>query len=190
MCSDKCQNLIDEVLSELVDGNESFTAYDVSKKVQGLLDQQGLPFERHIHMRAFIHNLMDNCVFSGEYEKELRNVSGAAQKAWVYFPTKLSNTPLTLPAKTLKAITKPCTYTVQAKPPKQGRKVDARGTLCVPANLVRKAGFDNFVFATSYKNCQLVLQVNYDKAPRNSFWPKASICLGGGVIETIADNLI
>lgn len=131
-------NLIHEVIDQKVENNEMFTAFDISKQVQTLQKERNLPFERHSLMKDDIHQVMKHWL-SEHYEKTTIDV-GEHIRPILYYPQNAD----------------PTTYVnqnhidvVQVNVPVQQPQLavtnyhpDARGTLCVPAELVRGVLFN------------------------------------------------
>lgn len=141
---------IREVVQEFTDQNKMFTAYDVSVATRVRATAKGLPFVRHNDMKEEIHKAMDQFLMCDAYDKSLQDV-GAPTKAFVYFPkdgtdpanyvpqlrsgpTPTSAAPVVTPAAATPAA-------ANDSDDGDGRKPDARGTVCIPNYLLRTAGF-------------------------------------------------
>jgi hypothetical protein len=86
MCNPTSADLIYQIVQQRVQGDEMFTAFEISLAVQESAREQHQPVERHREMRGTIHQTLQTFVDSGVYQKELRDV-GARDRAYVYFPT-------------------------------------------------------------------------------------------------------
>jgi len=155
MCSPKCEVIINEVIQELVDNDCLFTAFDVSKTVQARLQKEGLPFERHRHLKSIIHQHVDVFVTSGEYVRQLNDV-GAPTQAFLYFPPQADPStyvPQDRHDTTVKQVNIQNSDLDENENKDEdedegdevdtGRKPDARGTICVPNHILRAAGFSH-----------------------------------------------
>lgn len=153
MCSPQAENFINDVVSEKTAAGELFTAYDVSKVVQSRLSNAGLSFERHNDLKSTIHNAV--AAYPG-YEKRLQNV-GAATDAFVYFP--FGSDPSGYVPQQRSVANKVGSNVGNSTPNHAssvavadtddgdgldtGRSTDARGSLTVPAYLLKAAGFNS-----------------------------------------------
>ena len=86
MCEPATQNLIEEVVTEKVDADELFTAFDISLAVQDRAKATGVPTERHRHMKNSIHTELQQYLDTQVYSRSLQDV-GAPTQAFVYYPT-------------------------------------------------------------------------------------------------------
>jgi len=161
MCDSTTISLIDEVVSQKVSDGEMFTAYDVTLAVQELLKKSGLfdhTQHRHKYIKNDVHRSAETAVLSGQYSRNLQNV-GAPTPANVYFPigkdpsnyVPLTRTDAPQSQKQDSSVAGPHTITIPALMAPEvdddgdgsfvDRKPDARGTICVPAFLLRAVGF-------------------------------------------------
>jgi hypothetical protein len=85
MCNPESRELIHEVVTQRVQGDEMFTAFEISLAVQESARERGLPVERHRDMRGTIHEEMTTLLSGGLYQRSLQNV-GAPEPAYVYYP--------------------------------------------------------------------------------------------------------
>ncbi len=143
-----------EVVQDFTDQGKTFTAFDVSVNTRVRATAKGLPFVRHNDMKEEIHNAMDQFLLCGAYEKSLQDV-GAPTKAFVYCPkgsdpsayvpqARNGGTPNHAPAPVAPAAP-PVSNAAPANGSTDGddgdgRKPDARGTVCIPNYLLRTAG--------------------------------------------------
>lgn len=162
MCSPSTRSVIDSIISSKVNSNELFTAFDISIQVQNYLKNQG-SFDgsehRHQFLRNDVHQEISKHLASGAYDRQLRDV-GAPTNAFVYFPVGadpstyvplkrkdapvVSANPFVIDT-SAKVSTPVANLTVTPAPDVDdgdGRKPDARGTVCVPNHLLRSAGFN------------------------------------------------
>lgn len=82
------KSMICEALYARMSNNVMFTAFDVTLSIQHRLKQLFLfdaTKHKHKHLRAVIHECMNDPVGTGKYGKGLKDV-GAPKKAWVYHP--------------------------------------------------------------------------------------------------------
>jgi hypothetical protein len=192
MCNAATATVIAEVIDEKVDNDEMFTAFDVSLEVKKRAADQGLQVERHRHMRREIHNCMSRHVSGGTYESTTWNV-GAPSPAILYFPTGGDPNEYEPQKRDDKKSKSNGQATSQAYGPgvqqdglfdaddddddddgtdtgtstAKGRKPDARGTLAIPNNFIRDAGYhhgDRVYVASDNENGEQVLVVSNDKA--------------------------
>ena len=147
MCSAETEQLIMEVVTAKVDGDEKFTAFDVSREVQARQEEDGVPMDRHRNIKNDIHQEMSQYVDSGIYEKTIHDV-GAPGPAFLYHPA--GTDPSDYVPQHRAAPAQPHQPAVQGPQPAQqgapmggqnGHRGDARGTLAVPCDTVREAGF-------------------------------------------------
>jgi hypothetical protein len=158
MCTSQTADLISEVVTEKVEKDEMFTAFDVSLDVKERARKEGVPEERHRHMKRVIHQEVEAYVSNGLYEKTLVDV-GAGSPAFLYHPDGTDPnqyTPRT--RKDAKPATTPTSGNVisdtavddddeddddddNSNGKSKARKGDKRGTLGVPNAFVRDAGF-------------------------------------------------
>ena len=135
MCMQSSIDLIEEIVDYKTDADESFTAFDVSLEVKKLAKSRNLPEERHRDIKGAIHQAMDKYVSGGLYEQTLHDV-GAPTKAFLYHPPNFDPNNYT-----------PCTRSNPSNDNKindnkiLGKKPDLRKRVCVPATILRKAGF-------------------------------------------------
>ena len=167
MCDMLTRSTIQEVVNMKSQANEMFTAFDVSLKVQEVLkNRKAFDHSQHRHrdLKNDVHDICQNSMVVTNYNRVLRDV-GAPTPAWVYYPNgsdpanyvpRVRNdapsaavVALT-PVGTFSSIQIPAISTVPAGTPVlvstndddcQNRAPDTRGTLTVPATLLRKAGF-------------------------------------------------
>lgn len=159
MCDQTTQNVIAEVVEEFTDEDQLFTAFDVSKKAQQSLKDSGqFDFASHRHraIKNDVHRQCEAVVSNGLYEKELTDV-GAPTKAFLYYPegadpssyvaqTRNDAAPTKQIPTSAGPTTQPATAVADTDDDGDerdtgGRSGDKRGTLCVPAHLLRAAGF-------------------------------------------------
>ena len=154
MCNATSSDLISQVVQQRVNGDEMFTAFEISLAVQDLAKSSGKEVERHRHMKDEIHSQLQTYVDSGLYKKEMWDV-GAPAKAFLYYPvTKdpsgyvplqrrgaqvkvASVSPIGLPAAV--AGSDPAVAAAINDDGLIDRRTDARGSLVVPASLLRVA---------------------------------------------------
>lgn len=169
MCDAATQGVISSVVSSKVAAGEMFTAYDVSLAVQESLKQSRAfnpSTHRHRHIKSDVHAAVEAACQGGQYDRNLQNV-GAPTPAWVYYPIggdPASYVPIPRndgPAPAPVVAADPYTIQIPAPTPAQvanlpapdpadsndgdgvdfSRSPDSRGTLTVPAYLLRQAGF-------------------------------------------------
>lgn len=85
MCDEATRDLIREVSAEAVRQQESFTAYQISKRVQIRQKEKGLPFTRHLTIRNDVHRELATYLRDGSYDRQLVQVT-PDQQAYLYFP--------------------------------------------------------------------------------------------------------
>lgn len=156
MCNVATQDLVREVVQRKVNNDELFTAYDVSKEVQELAKQRGVPAERHRDMKNAIHDEMEQFTNSGVYARTSVDV-GAPIPPFLYYPSNgdpnsyvPANPGHPIPVSAIPP-TNPVAAAVSANPAGNGgRLADQRGTLTIPATLMRSMGFTPFQTAYVY----------------------------------------
>jgi hypothetical protein len=160
MCSPQSADVVREVVSEFVDDDRLFTAFDVSKEVQKRLTDRNLPFERHRHLKGTIHQELEQFTQTGVYERQLHDV-GAPTQAFLYFPPNTDPNdyvPQDRPQKAVQTTTAPVGTPHPATnkltlatdddddegdEKDTGRTPDNRGTLGVPGYILTAAGFSD-----------------------------------------------
>lgn len=170
------QTCIDSVISQKVQAGELFTAFDISNAVKVMLRNLGTfngSIHRHKVMRDDV-NLALNYVMgdfnSFNYIRTLCDVS-STEKAFVYHPANVSAStyvgagianPVPV-ANTQSAnpsfITNSNTLVITNSPvsTSDAKMPDARGTLCVPSQLLKDAGFSAYGAAYVYKQVDCLL---------------------------------
>jgi len=164
MCNAQVQQLINTVVDQKIANGELFTAYDISKCVQDEEKAQGLPFTRHLEIKHDVHSAIDPHLLdnSGTYVRTLIPV--ATPRPWLYHPQgadPMSYIPFgqTKPIGQHPQAADPSTCYIPAPQTKllpsgvmqpslsddgddsfANRSPDARGTLCVPSQLLHEAG--------------------------------------------------
>jgi hypothetical protein len=156
MCNSQSADLIRQVVTEKVNSNVMFTAWDITLEVTNLARQQGIPTERHRDLKGTTHDEVDQYISQGLYQRTLRDV-GAPTSAFVYHPAgtdastyvpqqRNDGKPKAAPPVPVAAATVPSISSVPSNPDSDqvdsGRKTDARGTVSIPAYLTRQAGFN------------------------------------------------
>jgi hypothetical protein len=151
MCLATSSALIQDVVTKFVNADQMFTAFDVTLEVKALASARNEPSERHRDLRHDIHNAVQQYIDASVYEKTLRDV-GAPERAFVYHPTgsdaanyvprSRGNNPRVV-SNTIAAAQNPTVapnLLSSSSNVGTGRLPDARGTLLVPANLLRSVG--------------------------------------------------
>jgi hypothetical protein len=147
MCSPDTAVLIKQVVTQRVDNDELFTAFDISLAVKELAKQAGQSPERHRDMKGAIHQEMSGYLATGVYRRELVDV-GAPTKAFVYYPDGVDPNNYVPMTKTKTVSVKPppalpaATADDEDEDEGDGRRVDARGSLSVPSHLVASLGLN------------------------------------------------
>jgi len=153
MCSTDTANLIEDVVQQKVDNDEMFTAFDISLDVKEKAKAEGLPVERHRHMRRQIHNAVAPFVNNCLYESTTWNV-GAATPAILYYPSggdpnqyvpRSRNDKNLTPGKVVRdgLFDDNDADDADSGVDLKGKVGDARGTLGVPNKYIRNAGFQH-----------------------------------------------
>lgn len=142
MCDNEIRDLIrQEVLDRVSTGRRSsFTAYDITTAIRAKSNIRN----RHQEIKAVVHGMYEAGEMPG-YSRELRNYGGA-EPAWYYFhrvaSTSVSDPTVARrsPSASMRSYpTTPLTAGGSGSTQK-GCKADGRGTICVPAGLVRGLG--------------------------------------------------
>lgn len=157
MCDSATLSLIDEEVDRKVQSGLMFTAFDVTLAVQEALKKQG-SFDpnnhRHRHLKNDVHRAIDAAVTAGQYSRNLQDV-GAPSAAYVYYPVGgdpsqyvplsrndgQSADPYAIPVSAPKAAAVAVAADDDGDGSDVGRGVDARGSLTVPAFMLRQIGF-------------------------------------------------
>jgi hypothetical protein len=176
----KNKELIAEAGKLLVDGNFLFTAYELSQDVQAIQKEREMAFERHLHMREDVHAEMDRYVTAGTYAVSLITIPEAPVPVNVYHPIGIDphdHKPLkdqrqaralnpsiisTITAQVQASAsvqTVPSPLPTQVSYVIQNRNADARGTVCVPNQMIREMGFRVREKAYAYRPMAGVLVV-------------------------------
>lgn len=167
MCTQASADLISEVIEQLTDGAEMFTAFDVSRKVQSLAKSRGEAPERHRHMKNEIHDQMQALVDTGVYQKTTVDV-GAPVQPFLYYPdgadpssydtgkATVVATPSASPAsghvapaaqtrtvKTAPTPAAPATASTDDDEESSVKAIDAHAKLGIPNKLVREIGLSH-----------------------------------------------
>lgn len=155
MCDTLTMNRIAEVVDEWILDEKMFTAYEVSREVQRRERSVGRPITRHRDMRNDIHQELDKYIYpQGDYEKTLVQVTPSEKALLFHLPEDdpdayqnsiidvKGSTPTTPQPSTT---TTPTTVAVAPTSktntsPLKGNTVDARGSLTMPAKLLRRIG--------------------------------------------------
>jgi hypothetical protein len=152
MCHPATAALVKQVVTNRVDADEMFTAFDISLAVKEIAKKTGQQAERHRDMKGAIHAEMQNYLASGVYRRELVNV-GAPTKAFLYFPDGADPSDY-VPVGHQKSVSTVQPAALPSPPPVatddsddddegDGRRVDARGSLSVPSHLVLSRGLNS-----------------------------------------------
>lgn len=157
MCNSQSADLIREVVTQKVNANVMFTAWDITLDVQNLARQKNIPTERHRDLKGTIHQEVDQYVGQGVYQRTLRDV-GAPVQAFVYHPNGTNASSYVphqrhdSPKASIVVTATPIVATVPSisavddddddNKDNIGRKTDARGTVSIPNYLVCQAGFN------------------------------------------------
>ena len=146
----KVVGFIDEVVDFVVNNQILVTAFDITLNVKDLLRKSGdfVPsLHRHLHLKDSVHQSFDRYVKMGNYSKSLCNLT-INESAWVFHPNHVSPSNYCIDSfnyenELQKANTKSNVQTnVQASSVNKlyFQKPDSRGTVCVPAALLRQIG--------------------------------------------------
>lgn len=167
------QTCIDSVISQKVQAGELFTAFDISNAVKVMLRNLGTfngSIHRHKVMRDDV-NLALNYVMgdfnSFNYIRTLCDVS-STEKAFVYHPANVSAStyvgagianpvPVSPSVNTNTINAQATTTSVVNNSTSDVKMPDARGTLCVPSQLLKDAGFSTYGAAYVYKQVDCLL---------------------------------
>jgi hypothetical protein len=143
-------DLVAQVVEENVDNEVLFTAWDVTLAANAKAKKQGIDGERHKNIKRKVHEIMNDYVFDGTY---LRTYGDAGEnrdvQAFIYHPVGTDIEDYLSSKRTVAVNVKtPVTKAPIAKKAKDlaiaGRAVpDNRGRICVPAKVVREAGYMN-----------------------------------------------
>jgi hypothetical protein len=157
MCTAATQTLLEDIIEEKTNAGEMFTAFDVS-----LVAKSRGETDRHRSIKHVVHDYFEAGRMPGDYTRTLMNV-GAPEQAFVYHrviddvrtyqphgrkgnkqpqqqqPIKAATPPT--PVNSLSVVT-PTQHDGGASVPGGATaKADARGTVLIPADVMRKAGF-------------------------------------------------
>lgn len=167
------QTCIDTVISQKVQAEELFTAFDISNAVKVMLRNLGTfngSIHRHKVMRDDV-NLALNYVMgdfnSFNYIRTLCDVS-STEKAFVYHPANVSAStyvgvgvinpvPVSHNVNPTAVNAQVATTSIVNNSTSDVKMPDARGTLCVPSQLLKDAGFSTYGAAYVYKQVDCLL---------------------------------
>lgn len=167
------QTCIDTVISQKVQAGELFTAFDISNAVKVMLRNLGTfngSIHRHKVMRDDV-NLALNYVMGDfnrfNYIRTLCDVS-STEKAFVYHPANVSAStyvgagianpvPVSPYVDPTAINAQVATTSVVNNSTSDVKMPDARGTLCVPSQLLKDAGFSTYGAAYVYKQVDCLL---------------------------------
>jgi len=176
MCDFATLQVIEQKVQEKTNSNEMFTAHDITRAVR---QQVGRGTNvAHREVKQEVHTLFANTGMPSHYTRSLANLAGVNPQPWIYHPDTsdpstyvstlgVANAPAPDPA-SLTGVTPP-TQDADAlddainKQPDGAFNVDGRGTLCLPASLVRQAGLtplDEAYVAQDLVNSAVVLSKN------------------------------
>lgn len=155
MCTVATQTLLETIIEEKVQAGEMFTAFDITMESKSRGET-----ERHRHIKHVVHDYYESGRFPTDYTRTLLNV-GAPEQAFVYHRTVDDPTTYTskytggkgqsqqtvkaavpaTPQNVISVVTPTQNDGGAALPGGATAKADARGTVLIPADVVRKAGF-------------------------------------------------
>ncbi|RDJ35076.1 MAG: hypothetical protein DWQ19_09580 [Crenarchaeota archaeon] len=151
MCNSATLSLIRQEVEQKVQLGVLFTAFDVTLAVQETLKGQGQydpSCHRHRYLKNDVHRVVSE-IAGSSYDRKLQDV-GAPSEAYVYFPIgadPASYVPLQRKDSPVDNAVGP--YSIDIPVPAiiatnngDGHTVDARGSLTIPAALMRQLGFN------------------------------------------------
>lgn len=163
----KIVSLIDEIVDFIVKNEILVTAFDVTSNVKEVLRKSGefVPAtHRHIHLKDYVHDSFNRYVSNSLYSKTLCNLT-INESAFVFHPNYVSPSCYTIDSFSYEdELNKSKQCSTQSTVVDEKKKVyiqkpDSRGTVCVPASLLREIGlkpsdcayvyFDNGVLKVS-----------------------------------------
>lgn len=173
MVDSKTQTCIDAVVREKIQAKELFTAFDISNAVKVMLRNSGEfdgSIHRHKNMRDWVnHTIYEIMSYFHDlnYIRTLCDVS-STEKAFVYHPANvnastyvgagIANPVPVSPYVDPTAINaQVATTSVINNSTSDVKMPDARGTLCVPSQLLKDAGFSTYGAAYVYKQVDCLL---------------------------------
>lgn len=133
MCDTATIQMIEEVVEEKVKAGEMFTAYDISLEVK----KRG-GYDRHRHMKKFVHDYHDRGLMGTDYERVLISIPGVKRQAYLYHPKSADPS-------TYKALPR------RRRTSDAGCSLDRRSRVTIPVYWLRAAGLlpGNQAFVTS-----------------------------------------
>jgi hypothetical protein len=164
MCDSATQQVIEQVVSDKVQKNELFTAFDVTTAVRK--QQSGRVF--HSEVKKAVHKLYDSGVMGPDYTRSVAVNLNVSPQPFLYHPmsadaTEYGQVNPTVAGPTVADVTSDDDSDEDEEDDGDGVKsckVDGRNTLCIPAPLLRSAGFKSgdpaYVSLDTIGNCLVV----------------------------------
>lgn len=144
-------DLIAKVVDYAVSNNCLVTAFDITSTVKDLLRKEGkfIPsVHRHLNMKKYVHDAFDVYINNLDYSKNLQNIS-TNDIAYVFYP--YSEDSYAYKTDSFTYVDTPVVTTQSTPNTTQSKDVvldkiyyavpDSRGTVCVPAALLKRVGF-------------------------------------------------
>jgi hypothetical protein len=155
MCDTVTRQILEDVIRGKVDRGEMFTAFEISLEAQ----QRGVT-ERHRHLKQAIHQYFEGGHMGGVYTRTLIHIPEAPQAAWLYHRT-VDDPALFRPLD--RSRMRPARSGAGQRAPRTaaGYGVDRRARVCVPVQLLRRAGLqpgDEAVVLVDRKTHSLALR--------------------------------
>ena len=175
MCDIAVLQVIEQKTQEKIGNGEMFTAYDITRAVRAQVGRS--TNVAHQEVKQEVHGLFASGQFGVDYTRNLANLAGVNPQPWIYHRTTddptnyvsilgVANAPAADPA-SLTGISPPqdadALDDAINKQSDGAFNVDGRGTLCLPASLVRQAGLtalDEAYVAQDLVNNAVVLSKN------------------------------
>jgi hypothetical protein len=133
MCDILSQRTVEEVIREKVDRGEMFTAFEVSLEAQ----KRGVA-ERHRHLKHVVHQCFESGQMGGFYTRTLTLIPGAPQAAFLFHRT--ADDPAAFRPLDRSPANPLGLGTGRRVKSAAGYGVDRRARVCVPVQLLRRAG--------------------------------------------------
>lgn len=168
MCSATTFEFLQDTVRKFVGEDRLFTAFDVTLSAKKYAKEKNCTIdERHRDLKNDVHNLVEQYVQNGIYQKELWDV-GAPTRAFLYFPNggnPKAYCPIDRPNTKAATVAQ---SSAQADPNDGdcvdiGRKPDSRGCVTVPCYMLRVVGFLHKDTAYVYANQNNVSISKVDK---------------------------
>ena len=174
MCDIAVLQVIEKTTQDKTSKGEMFTVHDITRAVRTEVGRR--VNVQHREVRQEVHGLFASAQFGSDYTRSLANFAGVNPQPWIYHRTTDDPTSYVSMLGIKNSAPDPASLTGISPPqdadalddainkqPDGAFNVDGRGTLCLPASLVRQAGLtplDEAYVAQDLVNNAVVLSKN------------------------------